>query len=268
MKKLITITTDFGDSFAAAQLKAVIANLGFDGTVIENHDVAAYSIIEGAFRIAILAEYAPANSIHLGIVDPGVGSKCHSIIIQTKSAYFIGPDNGLLYPAAKNSIIQKVWRIQESKISTSVSHTFHGRDVFIKAAIYVAQNKNPENFGCLELDKKELVKISFEAGRVLHIDRYGNIKIFWPENIIPGEKLVIINKDAKFELPVVKTFSDVPFGKPLALLGSSGTLELAINLGDASRIYQIKTDDRLKIVKKNEAIASTQPQKSLVQNSH
>lgn len=251
MHQLITVTTDFGDQFAAAQLKAIINSLRFKGELIENHSIAAFSINEGAFEIALLAKFTPIGTIHLGVVDPGVGSQRRGIIVKTKRFWFVGPDNGLLYPAIENDILENTWQIQENKISKEVSHTFHGRDIFIKAAVYVAQDKRPASFGCVPIDPHSLKKLLFKNGQVLHIDYFGNIKVYWPNKIKIGKSLIIKNKRSRFELPIVRTFSDVLPGKPLTLIGSSYTLELAVNLDNASKLLDINSTDILDIVYKS-----------------
>lgn len=248
MNKLITITTDFGDQLAAAQLKAVLANLGFDGLVIENHSVTAFSIIEGAFSLALIARFSPKWTIHVGVVDPGVGSNRRGIIIKTKKSWFVGPDNGLLYQAAISEKIEFVWKIKESSISENVSPTFHGRDIFIKVAGYLALGKKPEDFGSISIPDKSLVKFSYKNGQVLHIDSYGNIKLHYLQEIYSHKKLIVKTRKQIFTVPLVKTFSDVPKGKPLAFLGSSQTLELAVSFKRADNFFGVKQGDILEIM--------------------
>jgi hypothetical protein len=237
--KLITITTDL-DQFAHAQLKAVIFALDYQGKIIENHNVTPFSIIEGAFQIKTISRFCPRNSIHLGIVDPGVGSKRAGIIIQTKKSFFVGPNNGLIWPAASEEKIISTWRLDESYFGSG-SNTFHGRDYFIKAATLLAQGILPKDFGCLPTDF--IQKLDFIKGQVLHIDNYGNIKLFFPKPDSQELHLRIQN----LKIPLVKTFSDVPPGKPLAYWGSSNTLELAINLGNAAKEFNVKIGEILEI---------------------
>ncbi|MBI3379503.1 SAM-dependent chlorinase/fluorinase [Candidatus Gottesmanbacteria bacterium] len=250
MHKLITVTTDFGDQFAAAQLKTIVSCLGFHGEVIENHSVAPFSITEGAFQIALITRFSPIGTVHLGVVDPGVGSQRRGIIVKTKRFWFVGPDNGLLSPAIEKEILENTWQIRENKISKEFSTTFHGRDIFIKAAVYIAQGKKPEDFGSIRIDSLSLERIFFKTGQVLHVDYFGNIKVYWPNEITIGKNLIIKNKHSQLELPIVKTFSDVPAGKPLAIIGSSYTLELAVNLDNASRLLNINSTDILDIAYK------------------
>lgn len=248
MKKTITITTDFGDQFAAAQLKAVVAKLGFFDNLIENHSVTPYSIAEGAFQIATLSQFTPKNTVHVGVVDPGVGSNRRGIIIQTKKSWFVGPDNGLLHRAAKNEVIENVWEIKKRIVNPHASTTFHGRDIFIKIAVLITQKKHPFSFGAIKTPSSSLISIKFESGQVIHVDHYGNIKIFYLQAILHKRQLIIKTKKKTITIPFVKTFSDVDVGKPLAYLGSSNTLELAINQKNAAKRYNIQVGDMLKVI--------------------
>lgn len=247
MKNLIVITTDFGDSFASAQLRAILSSLQYAGEVIENHGVRPYSILEGAFQILALSKFTPPNSIHVGVVDPGVGSERKGIVIKTDKFYFVGPNNGILFPAANKNHIVSVWQLQEFEISKEISNTFHGRDVFIKVAAYLAKGKHPESFGALRASQSIIEKIAFKTGQVLHVDSYGNIKVHWPRKIHIGEKLLVKIGRCRQILPIVKTFSDVQPGKPLALLGSSNTLELAVNLGSAKTLFEVEVGSLINI---------------------
>jgi S-adenosyl-L-methionine hydrolase (adenosine-forming) len=244
--KTITITTDFGDQFATAQLKAVITSLGFTGTLIENHSITPFSLVEGAFEIHVLSQYAPHGSIHVGVIDPGVGSNRRGIIIQSSCGWFIGPDNGILYPAAYQQNIKSAWQINENFFGTP-SNTFHGRDVFIKAAVYLSRGKTPRNLHAQPIHISSLSKIEYKKGQILHIDAYGNIKIYHPSFNPKIKKLLVKINNKSYSLPVVKTFSEVPVGSPLAYIGSSNTLEIAINLGNAEKFLSTKTGDIIHI---------------------
>lgn len=242
----ITITTDFGDQFATAQLKAVITTLGFTGNLIENHSVTPFSIIEGAFQIALLSEFTPEKTIHVGVIDPGVGNSRSGIVIETTRSWFIGPNNGLLYEAARKQRIKYIWRIKEAFFGPLVSKTFHGRDIFIKTAVQLAHSKRPNDFLCTQLSKNELIKIEFKKGQVLHIDHYGNIKVFYPYPL-HKKQLTIQTNSYSFKIPIVDTFSNVKEGSPLAYIGSSNTLELAVNLKRADKYFNLKVGDILDI---------------------
>ena len=216
---VITLSTDFGDGFATSQLKAVVIGLGYEGQLIENHYVKPFSIVEGAYGIWQLAKLCPVGTVHVGVVDPGVGSGRAGIVIKTKNCWFVGPDNGLLWPAAALDGIRSVWKIEEGEFG-EIANTFHGRDVFIKQAVYLAQEGRPRG---KRVDHVE--RLEFKEGQVVHIDTYGNAKIW-------GKKT--------FGLPIVKTFSDVSEGEPLLLNGSSDLLELAVNCGSAEARFGLK----------------------------
>ncbi len=222
MNNLITITTDLGDQFATSQLKAVIYSLGFTGQLIENHGVVPFSVIEGSYGIWQLSKYCPKNTIHVGIVDPGVGSDRNGIIIKTQDFWFVGPDNGLFWEAANRDNILNIWKINE-KFFCQVSNTFHGRDVFVKVAVLLSQDKYPDDFDCTPI--KKIKRLEFKEGQVLHIDNYGNAKIYGNNT---------------FGLPLVKTFSDVKPDQPLILNGSSDLLELAVNQGSAKDLFGLQ----------------------------
>lgn len=248
MSNLITITTDFGDQFAASQLRAVIAALGFKGQVIENHSVTHFSVTEGAFQINQIAKFSPPCSIHLGVIDPGVGSDRWGVVIKTKRSWFVGPNNGLLYPSAKEEGIKGIWWIKESAFGEKISNTFHGRDIFIKAAVYLAKGKSPKSFGCIKVTESDLEKREFQEGEIIHIDTYGNYKIHWPYKLTLGKTILVKNGHKKpFKIPVVRTFDDVKPNQPLAFLGSHGTLEIAINLESARNFFRFALGERLAI---------------------
>lgn len=230
MNKIITITTDFKDQFATSQLHAVLTNSDFSGKVIENHDVKPYSIIEGAYGIWQLTKNLPTGTVNVGIIDPGVGSNRLGIIIKTKNYWFVGPNNGILWPASVRNQIQKVWKIEESYFG-KVSHTFHGRDVFIKSAILLSSGLSLERFDCQQITKAILTKLEFKNGQVVHVDDYGTLKVW-------GNKT--------FGLPIVDTFSDIPVGKTGILKGSSDLLEVFVNQSSAKDYFRVKLGQVLK----------------------
>lgn len=243
---LITITTDFGDQFAAAQLRVVIAAQGYSGQIIENHGVTPFSTPEGAFQLSVLAKFAQRGSIHVGIIDPGVGSWRRGIILKTKRSWYVGPDNGVLFPAASKEHIVHVWKLHEAYFG-QVSSTFHGRDVFVKAATLLATGTHPRAFRCTEIAPDSLETLHFQNGQIVHIDAYGNVKIFWEKPIHTGCSLCLRVRNRQFKLPVVSTFSDVQQGQPLALAGSSGTLELSVNQGLGSTFFGLSLGEIVEI---------------------
>ncbi len=249
MKQIISLTTDFGDTFACAQLETVILSINPDiKFVVASHQITAFSLIEGAFVLSKFSPLAPSGSIHIAVIDPGVGSERRGIILRGKDYWYVGPDNGSLYPAALQDNLEKAWVISEEKIGSSLSNTFHGRDVFAKVAAYLSIDKSPEELGNpLPLD--QLVKLSLENNQVTHIDPYGNIKLSSSSSFIFGDILEINFENKKFTVPFCKTFADVKPGELLVYLGSHQTLELAQNLGNGNKIFDFKVGDVLSIQK-------------------
>lgn len=248
IKKIITFTSDFGDDFAKGQVGLVIKSINPDAKfVTASNQVTPFSILEGAFILAKFSALSPTGSIHLAIVDPGVGSSRRGLILQTKDYFFIGPDNGLLFVAANQNNIQKVFVINEQKIGGFLSNTFHGRDIFAKVAANLSLNKDLLEFGN-EIGINSLTKLEFAKNQVLHIDNYGNIKI---NNLCSdfkiGDTIKIECDGWNLKLPFVKTFADVKADEFLAYKGSHQILEIAQNLGSANKKISLSIGDIVKI---------------------
>ncbi|MEM3056432.1 MAG: SAM-dependent chlorinase/fluorinase, partial [Candidatus Bathyarchaeia archaeon] len=139
---IITLLTDYGlrDSYVA-EVKGAILKIAPDATIIDiTHEVGKFDIEEGAFHLARCVSYFPNGTIHVGVVDPGVGGGRRSIIIKARGAYFVGPDNGVLAPAAERLGVEEVYEIREERLPVRrVSYVFDGRDVFAPVAAYLAK---------------------------------------------------------------------------------------------------------------------------------
>ena len=248
-KPVITLTSDFADKFAESQVELVIHSINPTiKFIVGQSNVTPFSILEGAFILSKLYPFSPNGSIHLAVVDPGVGSERKGIIIKTKNYWFIGPDNGLLYSAATDNGIEKVWTINEAVIG-SLSNTFHGRDIFAKVAAYISIDKPLEEFA-IEFPVKDIVALSSKQNQVVHIDPYGNIKLQAKSNGFRfGDKLVIATPKTKTNAVYCKTFADVPLGDYLIYQGSHQTLELAKNQDSAAEKLDVKVGEILEIRK-------------------
>ncbi len=241
--ELIIYTTDLGHQYDSSRLQIRAFKLGFRGQFIQNHQVTRHSIIEGAFMLDGQAkDCLPGSSVHVAVVDPGVGSERKGIIIQTGTSFLVGPDNGVLYPTSVREEIQSAWQIDEKKINGRVSVTFHGRDVFTPAAVYLTQGKEPESFGCTRIDPRSLASLTFERGQVGTVDEFGNVKILGYENPQTDLRLSFGFNGQHVEVPFRRTFSDVPLGAPVAYWGSDDTLELGVNQGKAHLLFGDEPD--------------------------
>lgn len=247
MSRKIVITSDFGSRFDLLQIIGVIHSVdpALD-VIIGEYTITPFSIIEGAFVIEQSSKYLPSGIIHIGVVDPGVGSDRKPIIIETKNFVFVGPDNGLFYPAVKYDGFIKAYAINPEQIGDTISHTFHGRDIFAKVAAYIASGRPYEQFAT-PLLSDSLKKLHFQNNQVLHIDRFGNIKVNNPA-LFNLDQIVTINLPTiTIELPFKKTFSEVEVGLPVAYKGSHDILELAINQRSAAKTWGIEVEDLLTI---------------------
>lgn len=251
-KPIITLTSDFGDKFAESQIELVIDGINPHAKFIVGHNaITPFSIIEGAFVISKFYPFSKAETIHIGVVDPGVGTNRRGVIIRTKNYWFIGPDNGLLFPAANLDAIEAVYRIDEDTIG-SLSNTFHGRDIFAKVAAYISLKK-PIGLYAHAIEINSLKKLFFKENQVVHIDPYGNVKLnAQPNTLTIGDTVFVTNRGKKIVARYCKTFADVKPGEWLLYQGSHQTLELAINLGSASDTLNVAIEDVLSITKKYE----------------
>lgn len=245
---LITLTADFGDRFALAQVELVIHRINPQARfIVLCNEVTPFSILEGAFLLAKSYRFSPGGSIHIGVVDPGVGSERKGLLIRTANYWFVGPDNGLLYPAADDDGIEQVYVIDEQKVNSTGLTTFHGRDIFAPAAARLSLGESPLNFA-EPIDSTLIRPYGFEPNQVAHIDPYGNIKLTSSsERYKAGDQLNIDLTTGRIIIPFCRTFADVPAGELLAYRGSHNTLELARNLGSAAQVLQLAVGQRLEI---------------------
>lgn len=245
--RIITLTTDFGELYQA-EMKGVILKINPNVKIVDiSHSIPPHDINAGAFALLCAAKYFPSNTIHIGVVDPEVGTARRGIVIKSASGqYFIGPDNGLLIPAAKSLGSFRVYEIPAVKDS---SPTFHGRDIFAPLAGRISKGFNIEKFKLLQ-DYKEVnfgeAKVSSKAieGRIIHINGFGNAITNIPGNKVKlklGDKL----KFKRHLISYVRTYADVKEGEAVVLIGSHGFLEIAAYKASASSLFKLKAGDKV-----------------------
>jgi len=257
---IISLTTDFGDFYPAA-MKAVI--LGINPTV-QIVDITHYTrqagIREGSFALYSLVQYFPKGSVHIGVVDPGVGTSRRALAIKAgsegKEQYFVGPDNGLLIPAARRLGEMEVYEITnpELMLKSGISATFHGRDIFAPAGAHLSKGIPIEDMGPRISD---FVILDFEnfgidgpflIGEVIFADIFGNIITNIPQEVVFkfstfGSQIKVNGRRISF----VQTYGFVGQEEPLALIGSHGFLEIAVNKGNAALQFGLKSGDQVVI---------------------
>jgi len=258
--KIITLTTDFGlkDPYVA-EMKAAILGICPNAAIIDiTHEIEKFSIRMGAYVLASAVPYFPKGTIHVAVVDPGVGTQRRPILIQTQQGFFIGPDNGLLILAAEHQGISRIHEITNSRFMLPrVSSTFHGRDVFAPAAAHLANGVQPTEFGPEIRDavKPAFTKVTLRkdvlVGEVLHVDNFGNIMTNISEKEIARIRMKdVVNVELtnhKLKLKLCKAYGEATPQEPLALIGSHNYLEIAINQGNAAAEFKTKLGDKIKL---------------------
>lgn len=257
---LISLTTDFGDLYPAA-MKAVILGINPELQIIDIiHSIRQAGIREGAFALYSLVQYFPEGTIHIGVVDPGVGTSRRALAIKAGCAreeqFFVGPDNGLLIPAARRLGEIEVYEITNPELmfKSGISATFHGRDIFAPVGAHISKGIPIEDVGPRISD---FVNLDFEnfgidgpflIGEVIFADSFGNIITNIPQEVVFkfstfGSQIEVNGRRISF----VQTYGFMGQEEPLALIGSHGFLEIAVNKGNASLHFGLKSGDQVVI---------------------
>ena len=243
-RPIITLTTDFGqaDSYVDT-MKGVILDICPEATLVDiSHDIQPQAVPQAAFVLSTATPYFPSGTIHLVVVDPGVGTSRRAIAVQSERATYVAPDNGVLNLALAQDPAQRAIHLTKPRYRLpQVSATFHGRDIFAPAAAYLAQGTDPLDMGD-PVPLPDLVTLpDFQAsrrsdgawvGKVMHIDRFGNLVTNLPLAPADGPGSVVIGTteiDGQG-----RTYADVGQGEIVAYIGSSGTLEIAVRDGNAA----------------------------------
>jgi S-adenosylmethionine hydrolase len=209
----------------------------------------------GAFMLASAAPYFPEGTVHLAIVDPEVGTKRRAIVIKTKKGFFVGPDNGILIFAAQSQGIEQLFELTNSKFMLpKTSSTFHGRDIFAPAAAHLGKGVSPAEFGP-EITgpvKPEFTEVKRRKnaliGEVMHVDGFGNIITNLTDGDITQNKAKIVNVEfpqIALKVEVGKAYAETKPNEPIALVGSHGFLEIALNQGSAAEKFGAKAGDKV-----------------------
>ncbi len=257
--RLLTFLSDFGRASPyPAAMKAVAAAICEAAFVDISHDVPPQSVRAGAYLLWSVASACSPGTVHCAVVDPGVGTDRAALAVVSGGQAFVGPDNGLLLPAARRVGAPVVYRLTNSSYwRTPISATFHGRDVFAPAAAHLAAGMPPAALG----DPVDTyVDLVFPTGRwdggalvgeVLWVDAFGNLV-----TTIPGSLLGALPRSAAVvaETPFAaaraqcgRTFADAAPGEAVVLTGSDGLVEVAVNRGSAAAHLQVSLGDTLRI---------------------
>ncbi len=274
MTAIITLTTDFGlsDAYVAA-MKGVILGVNPQARLVDIcHTIKPQNISQAAFVLSTAHQYFPKKTIHLVVVDPGVGTGRRAIIVRTPQACFVAPDNGVLSyviqqslagPVAKKGRVSiteglkpgadiEAVQITNPKFWRSpVSPTFHGRDIFAPVVALLSLGFPPVEFG-EPVTSVEMLPLSQPArrpdgslvGHIIHIDGFGNLVTDIKSDDLPGESLLIEIGDRLFA-GLNHTYAEG--SGLLALIGSNGYLEVSLKGGNASSLLDAKVGDEVKL---------------------
>jgi S-adenosylmethionine hydrolase len=257
----VTFLTDFGtkDGYVA-QMKGVASSITDARLIDITHEVANHNIREGAFILWATAPFFPVGTVHVAVVDPGVGTERKGLIITTKKQILVGPDNGILMPTAHLLRDYVVYEITNPKYMIHpLSRTFHGRDIFAPAAAYIA---NGIPFSEIGTKTTHFVDLQFNlgehrgdriVGKIIYVDRFGNLITNIPSEILPKDvdqkKITVISDEHRWEhLPFASTYGFVKSGNILLTIGSNYFLEISVNQGSAMKTLMIKEDDEIQLI--------------------
>jgi len=274
MGTIITLTTDFGtdDAYVAA-MKGVLLTVNPEVSIVDIcHSIEPQNVAQAAFVISTACDYFPQDTIHVVVVDPGVGSRRRAVILKTPKAFFVAPDNGVLSyiigtseeklppsrggpPAAEEKRLST--QLKAVEITNPgfwrhpVSSTFHGRDIFAPVAAHLSLGVPLEDFGqsitslfTLPFPRPQIRENGVLTGHIVHIDHFGNlITDFNKEDLPPGKLCLEI---AGRQIEGLST-SYAEADKLLAILGSSGNLEIALKNGSAAILLDAKIGDEVRI---------------------
>ena len=257
-QRIITLLTDFGlNDVYVGVMKGVIARINPDARVIDlTHQIPPQDIASGQFNLLNAYPYFPAGTVHIAVVDPGVGGERRAIAIELEDGFLVGPDNGLFTGLIQQkSVVQAVnltnrqyWRVPEP------SNTFHGRDIFASVAAHLTLDvplvELGESIDTTSLSQQGIAPLKTTSsgyiGTIQHIDRFGNAITNIPETVVRGKdwSVLIHNRN----IPGCLSYSSVEIGSPLALVGSHGWVEIAVNGGDAHFQLRLNWEDEIQVL--------------------
>jgi len=257
VRNIVTLTTDFGyrDAYVGS-MKGVVLSIAPHATLVDiTHDIPPYQIVFAALVLREACPRFPGQSIHVAVVDPGVGGPRRPLLLELGGHFYVGPDNGLFTLLLRDYPLEGAWELaNRSYFLPEVSATFHGRDVFAPVAAWVAQGVSPEEFGpsvsspfTLEIPGVVCTQDLLE-GEIICVDRFGNCisniasRVF-AEWIQADPFRIEIRGHTLTE--IARSYDAVPPGRPLAIFGGLGYLEIALNQSRASESLGVQPGDAI-----------------------
>ncbi|MBN1318929.1 MAG: SAM-dependent chlorinase/fluorinase [Anaerolineales bacterium] len=276
MMPIITLMTDFGtvDGYVGA-MKGVLLSLCPQAQLVDiTHAIPPQNVYQAAFSLFNAAVLFPPGTVHLVVVDPGVGTDRRPLAIQSNERFYVGPDNGVFSLVSKPADMAVVLENPTfHRVESLTSSTFHGRDIFAPAAAHLASGVSLSQLGSRVTNRVSLSfpKCVFKPpnqwiGQVLYLDAFGNaitnIGILeWKDQTLRLVPFLIDDEPQLVAAPATikwrgrqfrlgRTYADVRPGQPLALISSNGLLEIAVRDGSAADLLGIKADDKVTLIPK------------------
>lgn len=256
-RPLVTLTTDFGerDPYVAA-MKGVIHTICPETEIVDlSHEIAPGSVLEGALFLAGALPYFPPDTIHVAVVDPGVGTKRHPMAVRLAGRTVVGPDNGLITLASRILPVEEARGITNPRFMLeAVSHTFHGRDIFAPTAGRLAAGAPFRDIGP-PLSEIQFLKIPQArktqqgiTGQIIHVDRFGNLITNIGRELLEGRRDIRL-KAGRIEIRgLSRTYADALPEEPLALIGGTDLVEIAVNQGSARTTLGLDVGDTIETI--------------------
>lgn len=249
---IITLTTDYGTTdHLVGTIKGAILNIQPEAQLVDiNHHVQPFDLLDGALAIAAAYRYFPPRTVHLVVVDPGVGTPRRPILVTGGQHYFVAPDNGVLSAVYEREPSLTVRHVSaEHYFLRPLSPTFHGRDVFAPVAAWLTKNWQPASFGeeISDYVRFALPKPKAADGKVrgvvLRVDHFGNLMTNLTPEDVPqavAQGRLKMRVGSKEVTRVAQTYMQGEPNEPIVVLGSSGYLEVSVNRGSAARLLGVQ----------------------------
>lgn len=250
---VVTLLTDFGtrDYFVGA-MKGVILSIDPAAVIVDlTHEIEPQQIRAAAFTLAGCYKNFPAKTVHLAVVDPGVGSSRRAILVETADHFFVAPDNGLLSFIFGGESACRVFELTERKyFLPGVGQTFHGRDVFAPVAAHLSKGVPPNAFGGeitdfvrFETNAPQKISAAEMLGEILHIDCFGNLITNFrtaelPEKFTLAVGAVVVERHRKF-------YAEAEAGEIFSIAGSAGLLEISVFGASAAALLQAQSGQNI-----------------------
>jgi S-adenosylmethionine hydrolase len=250
---IVTLVTDFGglDPYVA-QMKLAILRRCRDARIVDvSHSVPRHDLLAGAIAVERAVAAGPEGTVHVAVVDPGVGTGRRIIVAKIAGQFIVCPDNGLITWVYRRHGQMNVAAL--AQLPRGISNTFHGRDVMAPLAADLACGRWPRGLRViddpvlLDVDLARASSGGVVRGRVIQIDNFGNATTNIAAEMVRGGDA--IRTHGGQSLAIVRTYADVPIGKPLALVGSSGLVEIAVRQGSAGEKLGLHVGDVVTLVR-------------------